>query len=143
MVSTAIVLLALVGLAISSYFTAVAYRWIRPDAAWVPRVCRLDEGTCASVVHTPRARVLGVPNSVLGQLYYLALIAGVASGWLWVGPWRQLALLAAAMTVLLGAYLTYSLLYVTRVPCRLCFTSHALNAVLALVLWLGPGAWSA
>lgn len=137
MVPAAIVGLAIVGLAISSYFTAVAYRWVRPDAAWVPPVCRLDEGTCAAVVHTPRARVFGLPNSVLGQLYYLALVAGTASGLLGTSPWRQLALAVAVVTVLLGTYLTYSLLYVTRVHCRLCYTSHVLNAALALLLWLG------
>lgn len=137
MASAAVIGLSIVGLAISSYFTAVAYRWIRPDAAWVPPVCRLDESTCASVVHTPRARVFGLPNSVLGQLYYLGLVTLAVDGLLGTSPWRELVLAAAVATVLLGAYLTYSLLYITRVHCRLCFASHALNALLALLLWLG------
>lgn len=137
MASIALIVLAAVGLAISSYFTAVAYRWVRPDARWVPPVCRLDEGTCAAVVHTPRGRLFGVPNSLLGQGYYLALLAAVAVGAVGETPWRPLILITAVITVLLGIYLTYSLLYVTRVHCRLCYASHVINTLLALVLWLG------
>lgn len=137
MIPALVVVLSLVGLAISSYFTAVAYRWIEPDAPWVPPVCRLDEGTCARVVDTPRAKVFGLPNSLLGQLWYVALIVGVvtgAIGWPVVG---SLFLFAAMGTVALGAYLTYSLLFLTRVNCRLCFTSHALNAALLVLLVVG------
>lgn len=126
--------LALVGLIISSYFTAVAYRWVAPDAPWVPPVCRLDEGTCATVVDTPRARVFGVPNSVLGQLWYVALAGGVLTGAVdrpALEPWFLAGSLA---TVLLGLYLTWSLLFVTRVNCRLCFASHALNGLVFVLL---------
>lgn len=132
---TAIAVLAVVGLSISTYFTAVAYRWVQPDAAWIPSLCRLGERTCASIIHTPRARVFGVPNSVLGQLWYLTLLGSVAAGQLaepiW---WWGLLVAAAAATVALGAFLTWSLLFVTRVPCRLCFTSHALNLVIFVLL---------
>ena len=37
-------------------------------------------------------------------------------------------------TVLLGIYLTHSLIFRTRIPCRLCFTSHGINAVIFLLL---------
>lgn len=134
MMRLAIILLSTTGLVISSYFTAVAYRWVRPDAAWVPRFCRLGEASCASIVFTPRARLLGPPNSVLGQLYYLALLAAAASDVLVVGPWRYGLLAAAGVTVALGAFLTYSLLFVTRVRCVLCFASHAINLLLLLLL---------
>jgi len=36
MLAALIVLLALVGLAISTWFTAIAYRWVAPDARWIP-----------------------------------------------------------------------------------------------------------
>ena len=75
-------LLAAVGLTIASYFTAVAYRWMKPDVRWIPSFCRLEERTCASVVFTPSARVFGPPNSLLGQVFYAALLAGAAAGWL-------------------------------------------------------------
>jgi uncharacterized membrane protein len=137
LLTVAIVALAVVGLAISSYFTAVAYRWVAPDATWLPPVCRMGEKTCATVVDTPRARVFGVPNSVLGQLWYLALIVATPLGTTFALPWWWLFLAASAATVALGAFLTYSLLYVTRVPCTLCFGSHALNLALFLLIVLG------
>ena len=46
-----------------------------------------------------------------------------------IEPWRWAYLAGAGLTVLVGAYLTYSLLFVTRVPCKLCFTSHASGTV--------------
>lgn len=134
MVTWTILPLALLGLLISSYFTAVAYRWMEPDHAWVPEVCRLGERTCATVVDTPRARVLGLPNSVLGQGFYAALLIGVPTGLATSPPWSWLYLGASALTVALAAFLTYSLLFITRVPCRLCFASHAINLAIFVLL---------
>ena len=128
--------LAVVGLGISTYFTAVAYRWMRPDTRWIPAFCRMGEQTCASIVFTPRARVFGLPNSVLGQLFYLALLAGAPLGLLdWPAPF-VLYLGASLVTVALAVYLSYSLLFITRVPCVLCFTTHGINAAIFLLLIL-------
>lgn len=129
--------LGILGLFISTYFTAVAYRWVSPETRWVPSFCRMGERTCATIVDSPRAKVFGVPNSVLGQLFYLALLAGIATGILWESPFYLLALLASGGTVVLGAFLTYSLLFLTRVPCPLCFTSHFLNLCIFLLLVFG------
>ena len=130
-----IAVLAVVGLSVSTYFTAIAYRWVQPDARWIPTFCRMDEKTCASVVFTPQARVFGLPNSVLGQVYYLVLLVGVGSGWI-EGAVLYALLAASTLTVGLALYLSYSLLFVLRVPCRLCFTSHSLNIALCALLWL-------
>jgi uncharacterized membrane protein len=95
----------------------------------------LDE---PSVVQTPRARLFGgVPNAALGMLYYALAIAGV-----WIpGPAAAIAVaagsLAAAAT---SVILAYSLLFVTRMPCRICWTSHAVNWTLAaLAIWRAAG----
>ena len=136
----AIGLLAAVGLAISSYFTAVACRWTPPNVRWIPSFCRLEERTCASVVFTPSARVFGPPNSLLGQVFYAALLAGAASGrladphlwWLYLG--------VSLVTVGLGVYLSHALLFVLRVPCPLCFVSHGVNAVICGLLLFLPHA---
>ena len=129
--------LCLVGFVISSYFTGVAYRRIRPDTRWIPAICRMGEQTCATIVFTPRARVFGLPNSVLGQLFYAALATTAASGALNQAPPYFALLGASGATVLLGIYLTWSLLFVTRVNCVLCFTSHAINLILfgMLLAW--------
>lgn len=130
--------LSLVGFGISSYFTGVAYHWVRPDTRWIPAMCRMGTETCSTIVFTPRARVFGVPNSVLGQLFYALLaVVGVAGG-LGEPLIRLLVLTASGLTVMLGVYLTYSLLFVTRVNCVLCFTSHALNFVVFVILLSRP-----
>jgi uncharacterized membrane protein len=129
--------LAILGLVISTYFTAIAYRWINPEAAYVPGFCRMGEKTCASVVFTPRARVFGIPNSVLGQGYYIFLLACLWTGTLWSEPLVWVVLVSSFLTVLLGIYLTYSLLFITRVNCRLCYTGHVINATLFGILLSG------
>lgn len=132
----AIGLLAAGGLVIASYFTAVAYRWTRPDARWIPAFCRMEERTCASVVFTPSARVFGPPNSLLGQMFYAALLAGAVSGSLTHPRLWPLYLAAGLVSVGLGVYLSHALLFVLRVPCPLCFASHGINAVICLLLLL-------
>ncbi len=129
--------LAALGLLISSYFTAIAYRWVKPDANWIPSFCRMGEQTCASIVFTPRARVFGLPNSLLGQVFYVALMVAVVGDFLFTEPLVYVYLLASLVTVFLGMYLTYSLLFITRVACKLCFTSHGINLVIFILLVIG------
>jgi uncharacterized membrane protein len=86
-----------------------------------------------SVVKTPRAHLFGVPNSLLGTIYYPALAAAV---WLIHGVVPEIALLlvvlAAAGT---SVALAYSLLFITRRSCPYCWTSHVVNwTVLGLCL---------
>ncbi len=91
-----------------------------------------------SVVQSPRARVAGVPNALFGLLYYAALLA--------VTPFLQRALVweaalgASAIAATFSLYLAYSLLFVTRLPCAYCWTGHAVNWSLFLLLLLArPG----
>lgn len=83
---------------------------------------------------TPRARLLGVPNAALGLLLYVVLAAGLL---LDLPPWFLFAMTlpAVAMSAFLGWSLT-----VNRLQCRICWTGHISNAVLALLL--GWRAWS-
>lgn len=96
---------------------------------------RAERGLLAepSVVQTPRARLFGgIPNASIGALYYPLLAAGVWAG-IAVLPLLAAAALAAALTSVL---LAYSLLFVTRMPCVYCWTSHIVNWTLAiLVIW--------
>lgn len=86
-----------------------------------------------SVVETPRARLFGgVSNAAIGFVYYLALAAALPfldRPLVW-GAAFAASLGAAAMS----AYLAYSLLFVTRRPCAFCWTSHAVNWLLAALL---------
>jgi uncharacterized membrane protein len=93
----------------------------------------LDE---PSVVQSPRARLYGgVPNSALGIPYYLAV---AAAAWTVRAPAGAAVVFAAvAFAAASSAVLAYSLLFVTRRPCPYCWTAHAINWSLAvLVPWL-------
>ena len=135
-VDVALILCSALGFIISTYFTAIAYRWLAPDTDWIPNFCRLGERTCASIVFTPRARILGPPNSSLAQIFYVTLLVGVPLGILEFAVLSQIYLITSLGTVGLGLYLCYSLLFITRVRCLLCFTSHGLNAIIFLLLLL-------
>ena len=123
-----ILILSIAGLWISIYFTGVYYKWFRPDVFWMPQVCQLKEATCMNVLGTPRAKLFGIPNSVFGIGLYFSLILGLSH----LAPWIALVLLFAATAR--SIYLAYSLLFVTKIPCPLCFTTHIINLSLFLMV---------
>ncbi len=89
-----------------------------------------------SVVQTARARLYGgVPNSLIGAVYYPALFAAI---WLARTPALELITLAAVLlAAITSLVLAYSLLLVTRRPCPYCWTAHVVNwSLLLLCGWL-------
>jgi uncharacterized membrane protein len=137
--------LALAGLADAFYFTFAYYGRIR-KARWVPEIlCAREGSSCVTVVQTAYARVFGVPNSLLGILYYLAVIfwthvcAATARPGSLTGPlaiFTDALIIVAAGTVVLGGYLIYALRRKLGVDCPMCYTAHAINAVLFVLLVL-------
>ena len=89
-----------------------------------------------SVVKSPRSKLFaGLPNALFGVLYYVGVVAVVwlAQSRIWFIAAELAALFAAGTSV----YLAYSLLYVTKKWCPYCWTAHAVNWSLAIVLaWL-------
>jgi uncharacterized membrane protein len=141
-----ICILSLAGLANVLYFTFAYYGRIK-KARWVPEIlCAREGSSCVTVVQTPYARVFGVPNSLLGIGYYLLLMAGVGDNWHFginfyihfasvVYPLGLvLLILISAGTVVFGAYLIYALRRKLHVDCPLCYTAHAINAALLVLL---------
>ena len=84
------------------------------------------ELTEASVVRLPRARLYGgVPNALLGSIYYPAV---ACAAWLVQAPVpAALVVAASAFAALTSAVLAYSLLWVSRRSCPYCWTAHAVN----------------
>jgi uncharacterized membrane protein len=95
-----------------------------------PDVCRLEAGGCAALFRSPRARLLGVPNAALGLGLYAALAAGLLAEW---PDW--LLLLMTAPAVAMSAFLGWSLIS-RGLQCRICWTGHIANGLLALLLAL-------
>ena len=119
--STGLLVLALAGLAIDLYFTALMY----PLPAWLVGLlkggagaCGVDGGICKRVFGTKYARVLGGIPTVLfglawhGGLLVLTVVAMVRG----VYPLYVPVLVIAWLNVALGIYLTYVLTRVLREP---------------------------
>jgi uncharacterized membrane protein len=134
---------AFAGLLHALYFTLAYYGRVK-RARWVPAaLCAGDGTSCAAVVRTRHARVFGIPNSLLGAAYYLALTVWIlagggsptfATGGTWLHRTAWLLVGASAGTVVLGLYLIHALWRVLRVHCPLCYATHAINVVLLILL---------
>ena len=95
-----------------------------------PEICQLEAGGCAILFRTPRAALLGVPNASLGLSLYVLLAAGLLLNW----P----AIYLFAMTVpalAMSAFLGWSL-WSRDLQCRICWTGHAANLTLAILMFL-------
>lgn len=87
-----------------------------------------------SVVQRPAARLLfGTSNALLGMLYYASLAGAV---WFTPGIVWYAAFSAAAAAACMSLYLAYSLTFRTKMPCPYCWTSHVVNWLLVMCLWL-------
>ncbi|MFY9737817.1 MAG: vitamin K epoxide reductase family protein [Candidatus Cybelea sp.] len=88
-----------------------------------------------SVVKTARAHLFGVPNSLLGSLYYPAVALTV---WFVRSQLAAVVLLLAVFSAAAASVvLAYSLLFITRRECPFCWTSHAINwTLLVLCGWV-------
>jgi uncharacterized membrane protein len=141
-----IIVLALAGLAEALYFTFAYYGRIK-KARWVPEIlCAREGSNCVTVVQTPYARVFGVPNSLLGIVYYVVLVIGACMGWSYgfgltlhfagfAIPFAfAVVILISGGTAVLGFYLIYALRRKLHIDCPLCYTAHAINAVLFVLL---------
>ena len=130
MIGFLIFTLSFIGLWISIYFTGVFYKWFKPDQFWIPKVCQLKEESCMTVLDTPRAKLFGIPNSAFGVGMYAYLILNLFIPF----PW-MIALVFLFFAVLRSIYLAYSLIFVTKIPCPLCFTSHVINLILFITVF--------
>jgi uncharacterized membrane protein len=141
-----VIVLSLAGLADAIYFTFAYYGRVR-KSRWVPEIlCAREGSSCVTVVRTPYGSVFGVPNSLLGIIYYVSLL-------LWALGWHSatfgfrlgmtyfsisftdLLIAAGAVTVALGFYLIFALRRILHTDCPFCYSAHAINlALLALLV---------
>lgn len=139
-----IIVLSIAGLADALYFTFAYYGRVR-QSRWVPQMfCARENSSCVTVVRTPYGSVFGVPNSLLGILYYGSLLF-----WAVVQPagltfrigmtsysiaFTDLLIAAASATVVLGFYLVFALRRILHTDCPLCYAAHAINLLLLALL---------
>jgi len=130
-----VIIVSSVGLLISVYFALVYHGLMKPDSGIVPSVCRMDEESCQSVLKVREARVFGIPNFYLGIVFYLAIIAFSLNPDQWKGS-AVGAHIASGVAVVVSLYLAYSLLFLIKKKCVLCFTAHILNLIIFFLLSL-------
>lgn len=142
-----VVALALAGLADSFYFTFAYYGNIK-KARWVPQaLCAREKSSCVTVVRTSFGRIFGVPNSLLGIVYYALLIVWAGAGesmafGFQVGmasyslSFTGLMIATSAVAVALGFYLIYALRRILHVDCPFCYAAHGINVALLVLLVL-------
>ncbi len=109
---------------------AALYGHYKVLPAWLtgPEICRMEDGGCAVLFRSPRSALLVIPNAALGVLLYL----GIALG-LWM-DWPVMLLFAMTLpAVAMSAFLGWSLI-INHLQCRICWTGHVANAVLAASL---------
>ena len=126
-------MLSIVGLLISAYFAVIYHKIIPTIDRYVPKFCRPKPTTCATVLETPQARLLGMPNFDLGILYYFSLLGSTILTVLW----KQLHVILFAgsvATVVVGFYLSYVLFFQLRIRCSICIAGHAVNLMIFLFL---------
>ena len=119
---------ALVAGTAASAAALYGHYFVLPSWLTGPEVCQLEHGGCAVLFRTPRASLLGVPNALLGVMLYLLLAIGLLLDWppLWL-------FLMTLPAIAMSAFLGWSLL--TRgLQCRICWTGHLANGILALAL---------
>jgi uncharacterized membrane protein len=109
---------------------AALYGHYRVLPGWLtgPEVCLMEDGGCAVLFRSPRSRLLGVPNALLGVTLYILLAIGVLLHW---PPSLLFAMTLPA--VAMSAFLGRSLI-ANHLQCRICWTGHVANAVLAVTL---------
>jgi uncharacterized membrane protein len=99
-----------------------------------PEVCQLEDGGCAVLFRSPRSALLGIPNALLGLILYALIALGLILRWPAV-----LMFLMTLPAVAMSAFLGWSLIS-RRLQCRICWTGHVANVVLAMVLgWRALG----
>jgi uncharacterized membrane protein len=132
MTQIAVLVLAGVGLVVCGYFALVTANAINPQSPHLPAPCRIDERSCANLLRTEDAKIFGVPNVMVGILYYggLAVIATHSDAF---ADLIGFLAVAGAFTVAVSIYLTIRLLVVHRTQCTLCFALHLINLLLFVI----------
>jgi uncharacterized membrane protein len=130
----ALLALAILGALDALYFLLVAYRVLQPNPRWMPRALCMDEATCARIVDTREARVLGPPNAAFGFAYYVAIASFASARLAGLAPPALPFAVASLAALALSIYLAWALLGKLRARCTLCFLGHAVNAALFALL---------
>ena len=111
---------------------AALYGRYRTLPSWLtgPTICRLEAGGCQVLFRTKNAALFGVPNSLLAVFYYPTLAAGMLLHWPWI------LLFSGASSAFFMTLMLAGILVRDRLECRVCWTGHACNTMIWVILLL-------
>ncbi len=126
-------LLSMVGFAISAYFASIYHNVAPFINKLAPEFCRIEPSSCTALLASRESRIFGVPNFDLGLLYYCSLAISAIMPPLW-NQLHSIFFLGSLVTVAAGFYLSYVLVFRLHIRCTPCWTCHAINLLIFLVL---------
>jgi len=128
--TTIFFIMCLLGAVVSLYFTSVYLGMPLPVLKSLANACRMDTSQCQRVLDTAESHLFGLPNFVLGLLYYLVLMLAYVFSF----PFQAILIIVAWGVVILSLYLAFQLYFVLKMSCPLCYLSHVLNICIAFIL---------
>jgi vitamin-K-epoxide reductase (warfarin-sensitive) len=129
MISTIIILLAIIGFSVSLYAYKVEIR-VKHDQEYRPACDISNRISCSKVAKSPYSTLFLISNSLLGLLYYFLIIA------LTVIHSYVLLFFLSLVGVLASIYLAYLLFFKIKVLCVLCTTVYAVNILICLLSFI-------
>lgn len=126
--------LSLILLIFIGFISAIAALYGRyrelPHCLTGPQICQKEASGCEILFRTSQASLLGLPNALLGIIFYLLLSIGLWQNW----P-KSLLLSGGFLAFVMSLYLAVYLLR-NRLECRICWAGHIANALLLVILLL-------
>jgi uncharacterized membrane protein len=137
----ATLLLAIIGLADSSYIT------VQEESGGALAGCSEKAGLvdCGAVIHSPESVILGVPVAAFGIVLFAFMIA-IMSPYAWRSPRRdiwQLRLASLCAGIGFVIYLIYAELFEVGNICLYCTSVHILTFLLFVLTMVAATIWGA
>ena len=140
LLSAVVLVLSLGGVATSVYLTWLYMRVTEAmsGGAEVDSFCNISEGmNCDAVAASKYADFLGVPISVWGLEYFVAiaaLVVGCRLRWIPVRRWDAIVLWFGLIGVPVTIVLAWIAAYLIKSMCIMCMLVYSINAALVLVV---------
>lgn len=132
--------LALIGLGVSSYLTYAHYT----ESALMGCSEKAGLVNCGAVTTSAQSMIFGaIPVALTGLIYYVFVVA-IMSPWAWMSKWKwmpllRLATMASGMGMVL--YLVYAELFQINAICLYCTSVHILTFLLFSLVLVAYALW--
>lgn len=123
-----IIILALIGLAISAYGIIVE-RKLKQDAQFKPACDISDKISCSRAFQSPYGKMLGISNIWVSALYYCAILT------LTIMHMHTFTLILTLAGVAVSIVFAYILYFKIRTLCPICTSLYVVNIALALACY--------